>query len=884
MLRHRLLAIEELVAVVAEERPLVILIDDLHWSDAPSHQLLEGVVGRLTIAPVLVVSAGRPVPSGAIKMPATVHIDLEPLAASHLSTLVASAGVLPDEHWARQLPDVLQAATGGNPLLVRESLHYAMDSGALLLSGEGWSCASPERLWHVLAAGSALRRRVDGLGSAERSLLLLLSLGGAPLARGVLAAATDRSAESIDQSLNDLEQRGFVTFTDGGWRPAHDEIASQTEGASSDGEIVAAHGALGRALADASRDDATLRRASMHLALAKDEIALTRVVGAFLQASRRRGDRRSADARLRELLAESGDEVLVQRVIRRIPLYRRIGLDLATRVAAAVAVLLSLGAAVMALSRQPVGPLPDATVVAIPWDSENTVAAAPLRLDGWRDGQTEVEMQPSRRFREVPRARGPGMSAPVAGPGGQWAYVNMTGSDSTGNDIVLAIGADRHRLTSDPRDDERPSFSPDGQYIAYQASLSSIYYHYDIRVTRKQTGASWWLTGPADSLDEFAPSHRSPIWSQDGSRIAYLRLHWDETPDEVCWTAVDRSITACQPLGTFNPGLLLGWYDDDRILVSLDVHMLARISLSTGAVDTLSTDPDLSWQTVSPNGRFALLWTGREGDPDAQHYVAPIDHPRSRKRLTRGGAKSEFDVTFSRDGAPAHLSRIEITAPAGVIPLDQTHMLAATGFDTLGRRRPIAILRWMSADTSVATIDAITGLIRPRRQGRVTVHASSGGWRRDSTVITIGGPEYRNLFLERWTPDPALVDTAVGNSSAFRWIAYGTPLPVFVRLDGGRRALNVNGNGNYSSGLYLNERVSGDRGIGVEAMISTPIVRYQWQTIGIELTARLDESQLASWDRRTGGLRHHGGLEEDAGADDRADDERRRRPRAEASD
>jgi hypothetical protein len=176
-------------------------------------------------------------------------------------------------------------------------------------------------------------------------------------------------------------------------------------------------------------------------------------------------------------------------------------------------------------------------------------------------------------------------------------------------------------------------------------------------------------------------------------------------------------------------------------------------------------------------------------------------------------------------------------------------------FDAAGRRRPLPVVRWTSADTTIATIDFITGLIRPRRQGRVTIHASSGGWRRDSAHITIGGPEYRTGSVERWMRDPKLIDTSGRHGSAFRWIAFGTPMPVLVELESGRRALNVNGNGNYSSGLYLNDGLPGNRGIGFEALISTPIVRYQWQTIQLELTARLDELHLASWDHRTGAFR-----------------------------
>ncbi len=54
-----------LVANLAEERPLALLVDDLHWADPPSLRLLEYVGRRLEGLPVLVVATTRPDEPGA---------------------------------------------------------------------------------------------------------------------------------------------------------------------------------------------------------------------------------------------------------------------------------------------------------------------------------------------------------------------------------------------------------------------------------------------------------------------------------------------------------------------------------------------------------------------------------------------------------------------------------------------------------------------------------------------------------------------------------------------------------------------------------------------------------------------------------------------------
>jgi hypothetical protein len=69
LVRHRILAIAELVAALSEEGPLAILLDDTHWMDAASRQTLMGVATRLGAERALVVSASRPTPATDLSRP-----------------------------------------------------------------------------------------------------------------------------------------------------------------------------------------------------------------------------------------------------------------------------------------------------------------------------------------------------------------------------------------------------------------------------------------------------------------------------------------------------------------------------------------------------------------------------------------------------------------------------------------------------------------------------------------------------------------------------------------------------------------------------------------------------------------------------------------------
>lgn len=100
-----------LVANLAQEEPLLLAIDDLHWADPPSLRLVEYLCRRLEGLPILLVAAYRPTEPGAA-----------PLAA-----LAALAALAVEATASRIEPRPL--SEGGSGLLVRERLGEAADPG-----------------------------------------------------------------------------------------------------------------------------------------------------------------------------------------------------------------------------------------------------------------------------------------------------------------------------------------------------------------------------------------------------------------------------------------------------------------------------------------------------------------------------------------------------------------------------------------------------------------------------------------------------------------------------------------------------------------------------------------------------------------------------------
>jgi DNA-binding CsgD family transcriptional regulator/tetratricopeptide (TPR) repeat protein len=123
-----------LTANVAARRPLLLAVDDLHWADKPSVRWLAYLVRRLEGLPVLVVACLRPAESGGedrmlaevVSDPSAFVVRPPPLSEAAVTLLVREA--LSAEADA-EFCAACFAATGGNPLFVRELVSALAEQG-----------------------------------------------------------------------------------------------------------------------------------------------------------------------------------------------------------------------------------------------------------------------------------------------------------------------------------------------------------------------------------------------------------------------------------------------------------------------------------------------------------------------------------------------------------------------------------------------------------------------------------------------------------------------------------------------------------------------------------------------------------------------------------
>jgi class 3 adenylate cyclase/tetratricopeptide (TPR) repeat protein len=181
---------------LAEQRPLVLVIEDLHWADESMLDFVDELVEWVTDVPLLVVCTARPEllvrrPGwGGGKLNATT-IALSPLSDEQTARLISDLlgrPVLADEQ------RTLIENAGGNPL-------YAEQFADLYLErGSADDLPLPETLQGVIAA------RLDGLAADEKSLLQDAAVVGKVFWSGSLG----RDTESARATLHSLERKGFV--------------------------------------------------------------------------------------------------------------------------------------------------------------------------------------------------------------------------------------------------------------------------------------------------------------------------------------------------------------------------------------------------------------------------------------------------------------------------------------------------------------------------------------------------------------------------------------------------------------------------------------------------------------------------------------------------
>ena len=257
-----------LLAAAAEERPLLLLVDDAHWLDPGSADALAFAVRRLRADAVAALFATRPGEGRPFSGRELPELELERLDASSAATLLAGAREELDPAERARVLDLAH----GNPLALLEFPRHPDVREA-----------HPEPVQIGKQLERAFRARADALPEPTRRALVVAAAANTG-ELGVLRTALARLELSLE-TLEPAEAAGLVSLDAAVLTFRHPLVRSALYHAADPPERRRAHAALAAALAD---DD----RGAWHLAAAAvgpDVRAATALERAADTATRRSG-------------------------------------------------------------------------------------------------------------------------------------------------------------------------------------------------------------------------------------------------------------------------------------------------------------------------------------------------------------------------------------------------------------------------------------------------------------------------------------------------------------------------------------------------------------------------------------------------------------------
>ena len=207
---HR--AVRALLERVAATKPLVLTLDDLHWADPGSVELVGALLRRPPAAPVLMAVAVRPrqVPerlSSALERArragTLTRLELGALTLGEARELLGAAR-------DRASASVLYEESGGNPFYLGE-LARSLDRAGSVPTGHGISL---EGLEVPITVAEAMNEELSLLTDPARLVLQGAAVAGDPFETDLAAAGASTGERSALEALDELLQCDLVRPTD----------------------------------------------------------------------------------------------------------------------------------------------------------------------------------------------------------------------------------------------------------------------------------------------------------------------------------------------------------------------------------------------------------------------------------------------------------------------------------------------------------------------------------------------------------------------------------------------------------------------------------------------------------------------------------------------
>jgi predicted ATPase len=211
---------------IARSRPLVLFLDDVHWADASTVDLLAYLGSRCAGQRLLVLLTYRPADLSLGKHPfgpvqwelqgrgLCREVPLDFLGQPDVERYLALR--FPGHNFPAELATVVHRRTSGNPLFLVALLQDLCEREVIVAADDGWALAQavPDLQREMPASIRGLiQRKLDRLDESDRRLLMAASVQGAEFDSAVVAQVLGRDAADVEERLEALDRvHGLVRW------------------------------------------------------------------------------------------------------------------------------------------------------------------------------------------------------------------------------------------------------------------------------------------------------------------------------------------------------------------------------------------------------------------------------------------------------------------------------------------------------------------------------------------------------------------------------------------------------------------------------------------------------------------------------------------------
>ncbi len=219
--------VQDFLTALTNQRSVILLLDDLHWADPASLDLLRYVARHLTSAPLLIVATYRTEEvTGdhqlATLLPALVReakierLTLQPLGDAAVRALLAARYPLPDADAAR-LVVYVQARAEGNPFFVRELLRTLEEEAIVRRTDRGeWALGDVEQVRVPSLVRQVIEGRLARLRSETQRLLAIAAAIGQDVPLVLWAAVAEADEETLLAVIEQATEASLMEETPDG--------------------------------------------------------------------------------------------------------------------------------------------------------------------------------------------------------------------------------------------------------------------------------------------------------------------------------------------------------------------------------------------------------------------------------------------------------------------------------------------------------------------------------------------------------------------------------------------------------------------------------------------------------------------------------------------